>query len=357
MTVTLSGKWAWIWNWRRCDGGDPVKVVARLRDAGCRGALVKAHDGHRWFDQGRPWREIASALRAEGLAVGGWAYLYGRDAAGEGRLVAETVSYGRADLFVLDVEAEFEGRPEAAEELCRRVRKGVGAEYPLYYSSFAIARYHRSFPFEVFERYCRGAAPQVYWNAFRWSVQQAVHWTYEDYKALGVTPERVFPVAGLYSGPNRSGVSYPAAAEVEAFATEAARRGSQGISFWSYEHTSEVMWAAVRAAPANEREAPEQEVEMSSLEFQQLSSAHAALAGRVASLEADVAVLKTSVAKAPKRTRRQARTYTVRSGDTLSAIAAGLGIGDWRPLYEVNKKLIGPDPDLIQPGQVLTIPA
>ncbi|KKK61704.1 hypothetical protein LCGC14_3011680, partial [marine sediment metagenome] len=39
------------------------------------------------------------------------------------------------------------------------------------------------------------------------------------------------------------------------------------------------------------------------------------------------------------------------------AIAAGLGIGDWRPLYEANKKLIGPDPDLIQPGQVLTIPA
>jgi len=120
---------------------------------------------------------------------------------------------------------------------------------------------------------------------------------------------------------------------------------------------SEEMWAAARAAPADGREAPEQEVEMSSLEFQQLSGAHAALAGRVASLEADVAVLKTSVAKTPKRTRRQARTYTVRSGDTLSAIAAGLGIGDWRPLYEANKKLIGPDPDLIQPGQVLTIPA
>ncbi|MCH8000036.1 MAG: hypothetical protein IIA91_11230, partial [Chloroflexi bacterium] len=85
MTDTLSSKWVWIWNWRRCDGGDPVKVAARLRDAGCRGALVKAHDGPRWFDQGRPWREIASALRAEGLDVGGWAYLYGRDAAGEAR--------------------------------------------------------------------------------------------------------------------------------------------------------------------------------------------------------------------------------------------------------------------------------
>ena len=328
-------------------------------------ALVKAHDGPSWFDQGRPWREIAAALRAEGFAVGGWAYLYGRDAAGEARLVAETVSYGRADLFVLDVEAEFEGRPQAAEELCRRVREGVGAEYPLYYSSFAIPRYHRSFPFEVFERYCRGAAPQVYWNAFRWPVQQAIDWTYEDYQALGVAPERLFPVAGLYSGPNRGGVSYPAAAEVEAFAAEAARRGSPGVSFWSYEHMNEEMWAAVRALPpgrgpsepADEREAPAEEVAMSSLEFQQLSSAHAALDGRVASLEAEVATLKSRAATTPKRPRPPQRTYTVRPGDTMSGIAASLGLSDWRPLYEANKGVIGPDPNLIQPEQVLTIPA
>ena len=362
---SLTGKWVWIWNWRRCDDGDAPRVAARLRDAGCRGALVKAHDGPRWFDQGRPWRQIAAALKAEGLAVGGWAYPYGRDVAGEARLAAETVSSGRADLFVLDVEAEFEGRPEAAEELCRRVREGVGAEYPLYYSSFAIARYHRSFPFEVFERYCRGAAPQVYWNAFRWPVQQAINWTYEDYKALGVAPERVFPVAGLYSDPNRSGVSYPAAAEVEAFAAQAAGRGSQGVSFWSYEHMSEEMWAAVRAAPpdggpsgpVDGPEAPAEEVEMSSLEFQQLSGAHAALVERVTHVEAEVEALKGRVAKAPKRPRPPQRTYTVRAGDTLSAIAAGLGLSDWRPLYEANKSLIGPDPDLIQPGQVLTIPA
>jgi hypothetical protein len=140
-TRSLAGKWVWIWNWRRCDGGDATKVAKRLRDAGCRGALVKAHDGARWFDQGRPWREIAAALHAEELAVGGWGYLYGRDPAGEARLAAETASYGDADLYVLDVEAEFEGRPEAAEELCRRLREGTGAGFPLYYTSFAISRY------------------------------------------------------------------------------------------------------------------------------------------------------------------------------------------------------------------------
>jgi LysM repeat protein len=344
MTEALAGKWVWVWNWRRCDGGDPAKVAARLRAAGCRGALIKAHDGPRWFDQGRPWREIAAALKAEGLAIGGWAYLYGRDPAGEARLVGETVSYGGADLFVLDVEAEFEGQPQAAEELCSRAREQVGPGYPLYYSSFAITRYHRSFPYAAFDKHCRGAAPQVYWNAFRWPVAQAIRWTYDDYTAQGTPPQRLFPVAGLYSG---RGVPYPATTDVAAFAAEAARGGSPGISFWSHEHMSDEMWDAVRAVTAKEES-------MSSLEFQQLSAAHAALGSRVARLERDVGALRPRPpAAAPARRRR---TYTVRPGDTLSGIASGLGMSDWRPLYEANRGVIGPDPNLLRPGQVLAVP-
>ena len=51
------------------------------------------------------------------------------------------------------------------------------------------------------------------------------------------------------------------------------------------------------------------------------------------------------------------RTYTVRPGDTLSGIAARLHVaGGWPALYERNRAVIGPDPDLIRPGQVLRLP-
>jgi nucleoid-associated protein YgaU len=52
------------------------------------------------------------------------------------------------------------------------------------------------------------------------------------------------------------------------------------------------------------------------------------------------------------------RTHTVVRGDSLSKIAqhyygkAGL----WRKLYDANKDVVGSNPDLIKPGQVLTIP-
>ena len=57
-------------------------------------------------------------------------------------------------------------------------------------------------------------------------------------------------------------------------------------------------------------------------------------------------------------------SVTVRPGDTLWSItAAALRSTDdvriaaaWPRLYEANAGTIGPDPSLLRPGQVLTIP-
>jgi LysM repeat protein len=49
--------------------------------------------------------------------------------------------------------------------------------------------------------------------------------------------------------------------------------------------------------------------------------------------------------------------YRVVPGDTLAAIAAALAVrGGWPALYAANRRVIGPDPDLIRPGTVLTVP-
>src|SRR4051794_38942784 len=49
--------------------------------------------------------------------------------------------------------------------------------------------------------------------------------------------------------------------------------------------------------------------------------------------------------------------YTIASGDTLAGIAARLAVrGGWPALYAANRHVIGPDPDLIRPGTVLTVP-
>lgn len=298
MAADLSGKW--VWQWPRADSGDPIAVAARLHAAGCRGALVKAYDGPRWFSQGWPWREICRALKAQGLLVGGWGYHYGQDAAGEARLAVETATYGEADLLVLDVESEFEGRPWAAAELVERLRVGLGGRYPVYFSTFALPRYHRSFPFAPFVQACQGAVPQLYWNAFRLPMRQALAAMYEDYGALGLRPERLFPAAGLYQ---EGTVPYPEPAVVADFVRLALARGSRGVSFWSYQHMDGATWEAVATVPILLGEE-----EMASLEEQ-----IAALSERLSRLEARVADLEGRGA-CPPPSRRAPSNRGIPSG-------------------------------------------
>lgn len=49
------------------------------------------------------------------------------------------------------------------------------------------------------------------------------------------------------------------------------------------------------------------------------------------------------------------QTYTVKKGDTLSAIGKEHGVA-WREIYEANRDTIGDNPDKIFPGQELRIP-
>ena len=53
-----------------------------------------------------------------------------------------------------------------------------------------------------------------------------------------------------------------------------------------------------------------------------------------------------------------AKSYTVAKGDTLGKIAAKFygDSGQWRRIYNANRSVIGNKPDVIRPGQELTIP-
>lgn len=54
-----------------------------------------------------------------------------------------------------------------------------------------------------------------------------------------------------------------------------------------------------------------------------------------------------------------AKTYTVKSGDSLWKIAQKL-LGDgsrWKEIYNLNQSIIGANPNLIYPGQVYNLPA
>ncbi|MER7173213.1 transglycosylase family protein [Streptomyces mesophilus] len=60
----------------------------------------------------------------------------------------------------------------------------------------------------------------------------------------------------------------------------------------------------------------------------------------------------------PQSKAGRTEMYTVMTGDSLSAIAQEREVrGGWRQLYEANRKVVGADPDLILPGQRLSLDA
>jgi LysM repeat protein len=77
---------------------------------------------------------------------------------------------------------------------------------------------------------------------------------------------------------------------------------------------------------------------------------------------ADSGVLASSGATAPGAPgglghQPAPHTYTVQPGDTLSGIAAKLHTpGGWQAIFSLNRDVIGPNPGLIVPGQVLKLP-
>ena len=79
---------------------------------------------------------------------------------------------------------------------------------------------------------------------------------------------------------------------------------------------------------------------------------------RIASSTTQVTLASTlSVAAAPKTVARPVSRYAVQPGDTLSGIAARFAVrGGWPALYAANRPLIGPDPDVIRAGTVLVLP-
>jgi hypothetical protein len=82
---------------------------------------------------------------------------------------------------------------------------------------------------------------------------------------------------------------------------------------------------------------------------------------KVSQINVNKATKKASVSKSGKTrvtNKATTQTYTVKSGDTLYDIAKkyyGSG-SDYTKIYDANKKTMGSNPNLIYPGQVLTIP-
>jgi Putative peptidoglycan binding domain len=237
-TGAFDGNGMWIWYVSKSSGGDPAAIAAQARAHAVRTVFVKSSDGTTWWPQFST--ALVAGLKAQGLQVCAWQFVYGNHPAGEAALGARAASTG-ADCLVIDAESAYQKKYAQAQQYVQTLRQDVGPNYPLALSGFPYVDYHGSFPYSVFlgPGGAQANLPQIYWKAIGTSVDTAVAHTYlwnEVYQRA------IYPLGQLYGDPSPS--------DIARFRQLTAARGATGVSWWSWQSASARGWNAVGAPVA-----------------------------------------------------------------------------------------------------------
>ncbi|HVD37560.1 MAG TPA: peptidoglycan-binding domain-containing protein [Solirubrobacterales bacterium] len=228
----------WVWYVSHSEGGSIGAIVARAKRNDVGTVYIKAADG------GGSWSQfskgLVQALHRGGLSVCAWQFVYGDNPVAEARVAAATVKKG-ADCFVIDAEADYEGKYAAADRYVRALRARIGAAFPVALAGFPYVDYHPSFPYSVF--FGPGGAtynqPQMYWKTIGTSVRTVYEHTYLYNRVYG---HPIYPIGQTYEAPG--------SASIRLFRRFAASYGGLAPSWWSWQETNGQEWGAVGADSA-----------------------------------------------------------------------------------------------------------
>jgi len=235
----FEGNGIWIWMLSKSEGANLDAIAARARGASLRRVFVKSADAATLWPQFSP--QLVQGLHDRGLRVCAWQFVYGADPLGEAAAGAASVRAG-ADCLVIDAESAYEGRYAAAQRYMTALRAAIGWSYPLALTSFPYVDYHPRLPYSVFlgAGGIQANLPQVYWKDIGGSVDAVSARTLANNRIYG-TP--LAPIGQAYDNPDP--------VDIARFRAIWAGYGAGGLSWWSWQASSERTWATLaQAAPA-----------------------------------------------------------------------------------------------------------
>jgi putative peptidoglycan binding protein len=227
------GDGMWIWYVSKSSGGDPRRIARKANRHGIETVYIKSSDGGNAWSQFK--RSLISRLHSRGVRVCAWQFVYGDRPSAEAKRGAGAVAKG-ADCLVIDAESSYEGRYSAADRYVTKLRRRIGARFPIALAAFPYVDYHPGFPYSVFlgPRGARFNLPQVYWHTIGVSVGQAYRHTFVFNR---VYRSGIYPLGQTYGG--------PPIPQIQRFRRMAISYGLDGVSWWSWQATTRKEWRAL----------------------------------------------------------------------------------------------------------------
>src|SRR5205085_11594393 len=182
--------------------------------------MIRSGDGTgTWSQFSAP---LVSALHRNGLRVCAWQYVYGTHPVTEAYVGAAAIRAG-ADCLLIDAESQYEGKYVQAQSYVQRLRKLIGANFPVALAGFPYVDYHRAFPYSVFlgPGGAQYNVPQMYWRDIGTSVDNVYAHTY-FYNRLYQRP--LYPLGQVYNSPPSK--------QLVRFRQFLRTYGAGGVSWW-----------------------------------------------------------------------------------------------------------------------------
>lgn len=147
-----------IYIWQPTRIGTPDEVANELEKAKVQVVAIKAHNGTYMYEI----QDYVDAIRAKGIEVGIWAYIYLKyNALGEAYTAIKAVRKYKPAFYLIDAEAEAVLQFVPALTFAKTLRLGVGS-LPIGLNSYWKPSYHPNLPWKQLRSVCNFDCPQVY---------------------------------------------------------------------------------------------------------------------------------------------------------------------------------------------------
>jgi hypothetical protein len=191
---------------------------------------------------------VIAALRAQGIDVWGWHYVYGDEAQREAEAAIRRVRALALDGYVIDAEGEYKrpGKAAAARIFMHTLRAGL-PNLPVALSSYRYPALHPQLPWREFLEQCDWAMPQVYWERMHNPDQQLARVVAEYANAELVGHVRpVVPTGSAYG----AGDWQATPADLTQFLNKAVALKLPAANFYSWDYARApqrtALWEAVK---------------------------------------------------------------------------------------------------------------
>jgi hypothetical protein len=248
--MTLQGKGFFTWWLVNVEKGNVQAIASLAKAADLTHVLIKVADGPVIYNVDRVTGydhalAAAQALRAQGIKVWAWHYVYGDNPDGEASMAIRRCHQIQADGYVINAEQEYKrsGMRDRARRFMSLLRTSL-PNLPMALSSYRYPSLHPELPWREFLNGVDISMPQVYWMKATNPAQQLIR-TVREYQAM--TPLRpIVPTGAAF----REHGWQPSVAEVLEFLNTAKSLNLQAVNFWEWSNARSGnlpgVWEAIR---------------------------------------------------------------------------------------------------------------